>query len=463
MKSKKTDFGPRDIISGLPEALICHILSFLPIEDAALTSVLSKKWRYLFAYRPNLIFDGLLHIQHRAVGNTEKELILSRFMAFVDRVLELQESCAINKFSLLCGHGVRPYFVTDSILKVLRRGVTELDLHVSLDEGRLPSEVFESKSLVSLRIESGNVYGIDVQGVSLPKLKTLFLHRVMLGQAEDCFHKLTSGCHVLEELFLLRVYSDFWNRSLSSNSLKRLTLYCLDSDQNPDHVSFDTPNLVYFNYSDNIARKYPKVNFASLVEATIYLAMTRDQYAHANYGNLVANATDFFRGICNVQILYLSASTLEVLTFCCKPVPTFNKLVHLTVETHTVGWESLPTLLNNCPNLETLVFEGLHHKYTIKCGDVDGCLCKFSGEVPICLSSSPVKFLKVQRFGENGIENQIELVKHFLETMPRLEQLTVHYVASIDDDVNKVSSQLKDFARVASPNCEIQVVSDHLN
>ncbi|XP_010413723.1 PREDICTED: F-box/LRR-repeat protein At3g59250-like [Camelina sativa] len=471
MKSKETDFGPsRDIISGLPEALLCHILSFLPIEDSALTSVLSKKWRYLFAFRPNLDFNGTVYLKHPEVLVDYNDIDRS-FIDFVNRVLELQGDSTVNKFSLMCGRGVvRSEFVIEWILNVLRRGVTDLDLRVTLDEGRLPSKIFESKSLVRLRIESGNVYGIDFEHVSLPKLKTLYLNKVMIGDTGDCFHKLTSGCHVLEELLLIRVYSDLWNRSLSSNSLKRLTLHhCGEEyDHNPDTVSFDTPNLVYFDYSDHIARKYPKVDFGSLVEATIDLAMTSHQYAHANYGNLVGNASDFLKGICNVQILYLSASTLEVLTFCCKPVPVFNNLIHLTVETHRVGWESgigwesLPTLLKNCPILETLVFDGLLHKYTIKCGDVDGCLCKFSGEVPTCLSSSPVKALKVLRFGETGIENQIELIKHFLETMPRLEKLTVHYDTSIDDDLMKVSSQLNNFAREASPNCEIHVISDRL-
>lgn len=69
-----------------------------------------------------------------------------------------------------------------------------------------------------------------------------------------------------------------------------------------------------------------------------------------------------------------------------------------------------------------------------------------------------MKALKVLRFGETDIENQIELIKHFLETMPRLEQLTIYYDTSIDDDLIQVSSQLNNFPRVASPNCEIQVI-----
>jgi len=102
--------------------------------------------------------------------------------------------------------------------------------------------------------------------------------------------------------------------------------------------------------------------------------------------------------------------------------------------------------------------------YTIKCGDVDGCLCKYSGEVPSCLSSSPVKVLKILRFGEYGIVNQIEMIKIFLETMPHLEQLTVYYNTPIGGDlIEEVSSQLKNFAREASPNCEIQVIPDVLS
>ncbi|CAL9242119.1 unnamed protein product [Arabidopsis halleri] len=146
--------------------------------------------------------------------------------------------------------------------------------------------------------------------------------------------------------------------------------------------------------------------------------MTFDQSSHASYGDLVVNATDFLMGVCNVQILHLSAMTLE-----------FN------------------------------------HENTIKCVDVDGCLCKSSAESPTCLSSSPVKALKILKFGEicDDKEMQMELVEHFLETMPKLEQMILYYDTPLDEDVIEVSKQLEMLPRVASANCKIQIISDNLS
>ena len=43
-----------DHISGLPDEVLSHILSFLPTKLAALTSVLSTRWHNLLTLVPNL-------------------------------------------------------------------------------------------------------------------------------------------------------------------------------------------------------------------------------------------------------------------------------------------------------------------------------------------------------------------------------------------------------------------------
>ncbi|CAA7056499.1 unnamed protein product [Microthlaspi erraticum] len=404
------------------------------------------------------------------------------FIDFVDRVLGLQGNFPVNRFSLKCGNGVDDVSVTRWILKALELGVTDLDLRIALDcdDPLFPPQLFVSKSLVRLRIGARNgiaigggpIIGVE-QHVSLPKLKTLFIDSVVIGDhTNSCLNKLLSGCHVLEELFLISLLWFYWEPcSLSVPTLKRLTLCSEDHDESPESVTFDTPALVYFEYSDTVALKYAKVNFDSLVEASLRLKVGyKEEHVVELLENgeegppymdyqMVGDATNLLLGISNVQILYLSASTVEVLTFCCKAITIFKNLTRLTIESNTeVGWESLPNLLNNCPNLKTLIFQGLHHKATDSCGNV--CRCKPWENIPNCLSSSPVKVLKILKFGEK-LDTELEQIKHFLESMPHLEQLTICYDTSIDDNLIKVSEELQKLPRVASPKCKIQVISNN--
>ncbi|EFH39321.1 hypothetical protein ARALYDRAFT_920597 [Arabidopsis lyrata subsp. lyrata] len=117
------DFGSKDIISTLPEPLICQILSCLPTKEAALTSLLSKKWRYLFAFTPNLEFDYSSVYLHIEEGKAKKDEIHRMFTDFVDRVLALQANSTPNKFSFKCGPDVDPVCVIRWILTVLERGI----------------------------------------------------------------------------------------------------------------------------------------------------------------------------------------------------------------------------------------------------------------------------------------------------------------------------------------------------
>ncbi|XP_010436888.1 PREDICTED: putative F-box/LRR-repeat protein At5g41630 [Camelina sativa] len=501
----------KDRISDLPDALICHILSFLPTKEAVSTSVLAKKWRPLFVDVPSLDIDDS-NCRKPPMSYEEKRTNGASFMRFVDRVLALQGNAPIKRFQLVGSDVVSELWVLDWVPKVLRRGVSDIHLNMSSHWENfespkfnpLPPEMFVSKTLVRLTIIFERGVNISVKGdVSLPKLKTLHLNYFKI--TTSMFNKLLSGCHSLEELVLTNL---MWAKSLKHDvvfisipTLKRLK-FCryeqYDDANKTVSLSFDNPNLVYMEYIDTIIDRYQQVSFGSLVEATIGLRLTPDEsyfqwYECENYlkSSEKSNVTNFLNGILNVKILHLTPDMLQVLGCCRDTIPIFNNLTRLTIETKPeteVLWKPLPALLKSCPNLVTLVFKGLHHISTDRCKDEDGCLCKYFIEYTkvvdrTCLSSSPVKVIEILNFGEilddnddddddddeNGglvhcLREKIEHVKYFLENMPNLEQVRMRFLSSNEEDVMmKVFKKLQNLPKVASPNCKIQVFSDNLS
>uniref|UniRef100_M4CT93 FBD domain-containing protein n=1 Tax=Brassica campestris TaxID=3711 RepID=M4CT93_BRACM len=150
-----------------------------------------------------------------------------------------------------------------------------------------------SKSLVRLRVSGTDEFTIiDVGEVSLslPKLNTLHMNDVgFADESGAAFAKLVSSCHALEELVMDKIMWDFRGScSVSNSSLKRVTIYSENiDDEDPKNQSAD----------------------AGSSEEDEYLFESDDDEEK----EMVGNATNFFKGICNVQILYLSAKTLEKL------------------------------------------------------------------------------------------------------------------------------------------------------
>ncbi|KAL0733281.1 hypothetical protein Bca4012_009491 [Brassica carinata] len=437
-----------DRIGSLPEEVLCHILSFLTTKEAALTSILSKRWRNLFTLVPNLDIDDSVFLNPEE-GKREREGILESFMDFVDRVLALQGDTPIKKFSLKCKTGIDTDRVNRWICNVLGRGVTNLELVLDFPRSDdddldymyfLPDELFVSSKLVELNLRSE--FGVDWwrggTNTFLPMLKTLTFDSKWILLCDE-LEVFLSAFPVLEEFYMAEIEWDS-DESVSSESLRKLTIYTsgFEDFRNPKSISFDTPNLVYLEYSDFVAADYPKVNLPNLSEAVLDLKVTGHQMDLIREPDVedddflrIRNVWKLISGLRSVNKLFISAETLEVLSLCCETMPVFNNLKVLRIICDAgLGWQAMPALLRNCPRLETLVLKGLLHHVTDKCGDVCDCIPR--EDKGRSLLSCPVKKLEIRGF--KGTVREKEMIRHFLESFPCLDEMEVYGDQNENDD-----------------------------
>ncbi|XP_028069248.1 F-box/FBD/LRR-repeat protein At1g13570-like [Camellia sinensis] len=182
-----------DIISDLPNNVKKAILLCLSIQDAVRTSVLSTKWRYMWANLPQLVFDDMFcreSIRKR----------MNKLLRAIYQVLLLHRG-PIHKFTLSLSR-LKGYSVIDQlILFVSNNGIQELTLHIWKGECyKLPSSLFSCLELKIL-ILSSCIFKPP------PKFKgfigLLFLEFYEVGITADIFSSLISGCPLLEHLIIL--------------------------------------------------------------------------------------------------------------------------------------------------------------------------------------------------------------------------------------------------------------------
>ncbi|MBA0764539.1 hypothetical protein Gotri_013885, partial [Gossypium trilobum] len=237
-----------DRISNFPDHIRCHILSFLPIKAAVRTSIISTKWRYLFASISTIEIDRYLlrGLTHRNVDS---------FKNFVDRLLKLPDQVSLDCFRLCdgisCNDGDHDFDVSGWICAALRRGVKEIVLELH-NLGDVPPVLFTCHSLVTLRLDARGL-GSEIKvpsDVCLGNLKTLQLRdSEFVG---DSIHRLISNCHVLEDLAFIECDFEYLREvNIQSPSLKRLVLvFDLGVFGSIDYVVvINAPNLVFFQYT----------------------------------------------------------------------------------------------------------------------------------------------------------------------------------------------------------------------
>ncbi|XP_019101436.1 PREDICTED: putative F-box/LRR-repeat protein At5g25860 isoform X2 [Camelina sativa] len=470
-----TRYECEDAISSLPDEILAQILSYLPTKRAASTSVLSKRWRtlfslmnHLFASQHHLDFDDSYFLnpklskQQRSRRRNETG---QSFRAFVDKTLLSCSNRPINKFSLK--HREDDLHHMDQtnrwISNVLERGVSELHLRIKTTWfGRpprpLPSDVFTNKTLVTLTLGTLLFVGIDPPKVFLPLLKSLSLDTVYYVEEEEGYSYSTSfaevmleGCPLLEEFFLNHVSIDHKeapdpSEIISHQNLKRLTVN--RRFQLCQQMGFDTPNLVYLDYSDYSRYGIESANFLdSLVEARLDLDIPWRGRARTFRMNNITRAIECMT---NVEILHLSSNTVKLMynrlydyweedqDDCGLSFPRFENLVKLSFETRSKRqprWKMLTVVMDKAPILETLVLKGL---YSIR----------YEG---VSVNENVVKVLEI--YGYKGGRNELRQLNRFLSQMNCLQLIKVEIDAAIDD-IDKRLQITNDL--LSLPKCQVQ-------
>ncbi|EOY12494.1 F-box/RNI superfamily protein, putative [Theobroma cacao] len=339
-----------DRISSLPDELLSHIISFLPLKQAVCTSILSKRWSKISTLMSNLNLEDSF---------TRRKSDSHNFMNFVDRVL-FYHIGVVDKFRIRCGGFVDSYRLEGWIRYALQNDVRELDLSVACKKfNMLPIGVFTCGTLVALRLHSHKRCMFDLKvpvKIRLPSLKILHLSGIGLLD-DDPINRLLSSCSLLEELVVDRcILKTRCRFNISIPTLKRLTIVFHERAYKDYEIVIDAPSLVYFK-----CRQIPKgffhKNLNSLVEADIEFGKVLES---ANtFTSYNTAATDLFKGICNVKSLRICGLFGKVFPQGKIVIPELPKLTSLSIDgCFFVGWESmLPVLLASFPRLEALVLK----------------------------------------------------------------------------------------------------------
>jgi hypothetical protein len=315
--------GLVDRISGLPDELLCHILTFLPIKQAFITTLLSKRWtplcyslpsfRFNFDYvKPNAYtFPVLSSDDQTKKDDGEDEFY--RFCRFVNTLMlsPISINQQLQKFHLryffpfrkrLGNHkgGCQVEVFKECLESVKRRGVE--DLYLSLSYHALNPTIFISRTLVVLRLVMLYIAS-DTSCVDLPLLKTLDLRNVYFKNRNDYINFL-SACPILQDLHVERIY-------IQSK---------MHRDEN--------------NAQDEGSR-----------------SLTLSKLVRASFRSM----DPLFNGIDNVEFLRITTGFTEA---SFKVIKMFTKLIHIELRFfYNNCWDGVVELLRHCPKLQILSIE----------------------------------------------------------------------------------------------------------
>ncbi|XP_062029567.1 F-box/LRR-repeat protein At4g14103-like [Rosa rugosa] len=478
-----------DRISELPDAILCHILSFFSTREAMKTSILSHRWKNVWASVPNLDFneyDYYLDYVFRTLPQPVR-YDSDWFAQFVNRVLLSRCQGNIHRFCLRTTDMMNVSLIDSWVSTAIKHNVVELVLSSGgprLPDFEIPRCLFMCNTLVSLELGvHKNIRAVTPPSHCFPCLK--LLHVTFCFPDSHTVEKLFPSFPVLEDLIIDGEHEDAsaFNLVISAPKLKRLQISFIvrkfamiaaasDSEDYENYgcqifVSADAPNLEELDIYYDILVSYSLKNAKCLRKAEIGFLDVKDLENLDYFLGLADRICRLFADICNAKYLTVSAPIFAALDIRYHSLLlTFSNLHHLELQLQTcLCLQSLTTLLKISPNLEHLkILPKREHLYVNEynyCDDDDEDEPEHGWDapesVPVCLISH-LKTICLWEF--KGCPNEVEVAKYLVKHGKALNKVTIYNHFSEDEEMEIRSpsalwSKFSKFPR-GSKTCKIQ-------
>ncbi|THF95201.1 hypothetical protein TEA_023650 [Camellia sinensis var. sinensis] len=393
-------------ITGLPRNLIHSILERMPVKDAARTSILSRKWRYIWSSLPNLVFDEHFFEEN----SSDKPFGAQEFVKIISKILLLHigpiVKCTIYipyiNFEFDC-----KLHITEWLLFLTRNGIKELCLeNHTLQLTRLPSYVFSYPGLTHL----------NLNGFKLPNSFFGFRNLIRLDFKNVVFDRIIRNLTT--------------NHAPTPTTVPLLKILTFEGCIGVYHLNIHAPKLKIFYAIDS-----------------------------GNVNSTIFNSTP------NLSMLYIApGKSVENFSqlLAAVPVPKrisimFNHLNDLVLD--GLRFDDLDQvscvlcLLRSSPNLRELYI-------TVSAGGANGMESDLSYlEAPGCMDLMLNQLQTVNITSINGLRSELLFIKCVLASSPLLEKVIVQYDETVVDAKEgfRISTELMRFGR-ASPKAELVYV-----
>ncbi|XP_074320406.1 F-box/LRR-repeat protein At1g55660-like [Silene latifolia] len=228
----------QDKISQLPDDILLSIVSILDFKTVVRTSILAKRWKYLWTWLCDLDFHpkNLFPANHdffkrsRSIGDDGKKKFQQGYMNWINQVIHSHRAPCITKFSLF-------------FPEVWSKDMSEIEKWIRFAVSKQVEEL--DLTLLDYRDHPPRVsLGSDILNHSITNLKSLSMSNVNISG--EALESVLFHCHLLERLYV-DDSDTLQTLTIVSYKLKHLTLI---ECKKLNELQIDAVNLISFYFQE---------------------------------------------------------------------------------------------------------------------------------------------------------------------------------------------------------------------